>query len=66
MSTTTTIADLLAENRSLEADIRDLREAIEDSGDLGQATRLRGEIRAKLRRIEDIEREAAFLSRGAA
>lgn len=62
----TTIADLLAEKRTIEADIRDLREAIDDCDDIGQATRLRGQIRAKMRRLEEIEQEAAHVTRGAA
>lgn len=62
----TTIADLLAEKRAIEADIRDLYEAIDDAPDIGQATRLRGQIRAKVRRLEEIEIEAQYVDRGAA
>ena len=46
---------ITAELRTVERELLDLREALDDTSDIGEATRIRGVIRARLRRQEELE-----------
>lgn len=47
--------EIAADLRAIERELFDLREALDDAPDIGAATRIRGVIRSRLRRLEEFE-----------